>query len=202
MTEFTRSLADKIIDMSKDILQMQFPSLRIVSESNRVSEGCIIHDVNAGGDPYVGVYVGNQYFVVLVDRSCQHGMKNGDAWIARILTMSSWDADSGENDLTENEERCRTPAELMAKIAGRLDEFKPYESPYVVFLSADCMRILSMPQAEWNADIENGQYPGNFLATIAGDSTDDAVHRYAQLHPRTGQFLEMCGIEVAPEITP
>lgn len=202
MTDFSRSLADKIIDMSRDILQMQFPALRIVSEKDHLSEGCIVHDVNAGGDPYVGVYVGNQYFVVLVDRSCQQRMKNGDAWIARVLTLTSWDASSGENDLSECEEHCRTPAELMAKIAARLDTFKPYETPYVVYMSADCMRILSMPEPEWEADSENGQCPGNFLAVVAGDSTDDAILRYTQLHPRTDRFLEMCGLDASPGIAP
>lgn len=194
MTTYPRAQADRIIDMSKDILQMQFPSLRIVPNANRPAGDCIVTDENAEGEPYVGAYVGGRFFVVIVSQSCLRRMASSDEWIARILSSTAVEPNRESYDIMEVEERCETPAALISKIAMHLDAFRPYDAPHVIFMSSDCKRILSMPEYEWEADVDNGNVPGNFISVVHGTCTEDAMRSFAKLHPRTDEFLQMCGI--------
>jgi len=200
MTVIGRSRAEQIVEMSKDILQMQFPSLRVVPEASRTSADCIIHDVNAGGDPYVGAYFNNGYFAVVVDRSCQYRMNSGETWIARLLTMSR--TVSTDDGFEEDEEFCHTPAELMARIADRLSNFRPYDEPYVIYLSHDCRQIFAMPETDWVADNESGNCPGNFLSRVAATSSQEAIDTFVGLHPRSEEFIRMCRTDLSLDHQP
>jgi hypothetical protein len=197
MTEIGHAQADRIVEMSKELLMMQFPSFRIVPSSDRHADECIIHDSNAGGDPYVGAYSSNGYFVVIVTRLSQSLMEKGDKWHANVLVSSK--SASGDDHLDEQHFIGETPADLMSKIASKLNDFRPYDTPYIVYMSNDCRSVLTMPESDWNADCENGQCPGNFLAKVTGDSREYAILEFIALHPRSDEFLDLCGISPAPE---
>lgn len=189
MTNIGRSRAEQIIDMSKNILQLQFPLMRVIPDESRTKGDCIIHDVNAGGDPYVGAYFENSYFAVLVDHSCQMRMENGERWIARVLVDSPLNLN---NDVSEDEEVCRTPAELMARIATRLSDFHPYNRPYVIYMTPDHHRIISIPQNEWSEYCENGNCLGTLLSIVPGDCTESALISFIAQHAQNEKILRMC----------
>jgi hypothetical protein len=198
MSAIALANAARIAEMTKELLISQFPSFPVVSEEVRQDTigPCIIDGHNSGGEPYVGAYPGNGYFVIVIDRLCQIQMKNGDKWVATVLISSH----ENEIGFQSHRETCGTPAELMSAISSHLSEFRPFDTPHVVYMSNDCRRIMAMPEDDWNTDCDRGHHPGNFLARVSGNSHDYVIHEFVKQHPRSDEFLEMCGI--MPDRTP